>query len=158
MLRDSPVRCFPRGEVQQRPDPASRFPAMFEALQNVLAEENRVAYAIAFGSAARGSAGAHSDLDLALGLAGDARLTAREVGSLAARLEAAAGVPVDLVLLDEAPPGLAYRVFRDGRLILARDPSALVARKARAILEYLDFQPIEELLARGALGAAARGR
>ena len=131
---------------------------MFEHLHSLLADEPRVAYAIAFGSAARGAAGAHSDLDVAVGLADGARLTAREVGALAARLEAAAGVPVDLVLLDEAPPGLAYRVFRDGRVILARDASALAARKARAILEYLDFQPIEELFARGALDAAARGR
>jgi hypothetical protein len=63
---------------------------------------------------------------------------------------------VDLVVLDEAPracvPGL-----RDGRVILERD-RALVERRARAILEYLDFQPIEELCARGALEAAAHGR
>jgi predicted nucleotidyltransferase len=131
---------------------------MFEALRDALAEESRVAYAIVFGSAARGSAGAHSDLDVAIGLADGARLGAREVGALAARLEAAARAPVDLVLLDEAPPGLAYRVFRDGRVILARDASALAARKARAILEYLDFQPIEELFARGAIDAATRGR
>ena len=78
--------------------------------------------------------------------------------ALAARLEEAAGRPVDLVLLDEAPPALAYRIFRDGQAIAVRDPSALAARKARAILEYLDFQPIEELCARGALAAASRGR
>jgi hypothetical protein len=35
---------------------------------------------------------------------------------------------------------------------------AQAARKARAILEYLDFQPIEELFARGVLDAAAHGR
>lgn len=65
---------------------------------------------------------------------------------------------MDLVLLDEAPPALAYRVFRDGQAVAVRDPSALAARKARAILEYLDFQPIEELFARGVLDAAAHGR
>jgi uncharacterized protein YutE (UPF0331/DUF86 family)/predicted nucleotidyltransferase len=126
---------------------------MLEALRRVLADDPRVAYAIAFGSAARGAAGSHSDVDAALGLLAGARLTARELGALAARLEAAAGRPVDLVLLDEAPPGLAYRVFRDGRPILTRDASALAERKARAILEYFDFQPIEELCARGALDA-----
>jgi hypothetical protein len=30
-------------------------------------------------------------------------------------------------------------VFRDGRVIFERDHRALVERKARAILEYLDF-------------------
>jgi hypothetical protein len=35
---------------------------------------------------------------------------------------------VDLVLLDEAGPGLAYRVFRDGRVVFVRDRSTLVDR------------------------------
>lgn len=34
------------------------------------------------------------------------------IGELGSTLEAAAGRPVHLVLLDEAPPGLSYRVFR----------------------------------------------
>jgi predicted nucleotidyltransferase len=131
---------------------------VLEALRRVLDEEPRVAYAIAFGSAARGAVGPHSDVDVALELSAGAFLTPRELGALAARLEDAAGKPVDLVLLDEAPPALAYRAFRDGRAILTRDPSALAERKTRAILEYLDFRPIEELCARGALDAAAHGR
>lgn len=75
-----------------------------------------------------------------------------------ARLESAAGRPIDLVLLDEAPAPLAYRIFRDGRLLFERDHAALTARKARAILDYLDFKPVEDLCAAGVLRAAARGR
>jgi predicted nucleotidyltransferase len=131
---------------------------MLEALRRVLAEDPRIAYALVFGSSARGAGGPHSDVDVAVGLAPGLRLTALELGELASRLEDAAGKPVDLVLLEEAPPGLAYRVFRDGRPILERDRRAMVERKARAILEYLDFQPIEELCARGALAAATHGR
>lgn len=131
---------------------------MFEAVTEMLARDPRIAYAIVFGSAARGDSGPRSDLDLALGLAPGVRLDALGIGDLAGRLEAAAGRAVDLVLLDEAPAGLAYRVFRDGRPLFVRDRDALVARKARAILEYLDFQPFEELFARGALAAAGRGR
>jgi hypothetical protein len=52
----------------------------------------------------------------------------------------------------------AYRVFRDGSALVVKDRAALVARKTRAILEYLDFRPIEELAARGAIAAAAHGR
>jgi predicted nucleotidyltransferase len=131
---------------------------VIEALRHVLEGDPRVAYALVFGSNARGTAGPHSDLDVAVGLAAGVRLTALELGSLVVKLEDAAGKPIDLVLLDEAPPGLAYRFFRDGRLIVERDRPALVARKARAILEYLDFQPIEELFARGVLDATAHGR
>jgi predicted nucleotidyltransferase len=131
---------------------------MLEALRLELERDDRLTYAIVFGSEARGRAHAGSDLDLALGLAPGVRLEPLALADLAARLEAAAGRPVDLLLLDEAPPALAYRVFRDGREILVRDRSALVDRKARAILEYLDFKPVEELCARGVLAAAARGR
>jgi predicted nucleotidyltransferase len=82
-------------------------------------------------------------------------MSALEIGDLIAGLEHAARRSVDLVILDEAPPGLAYRIFRDGRLIVEKNRRALVERKTRAILEYLDFRPIEALAARGALAAAA---
>jgi hypothetical protein len=64
---------------------------------------------------------------------------------------------VDLVVLNDAPPPLAYRVFRDGVPLLVRDAGAMARQKARAILDYLDFRPLEQLAARGALTAAARG-
>jgi predicted nucleotidyltransferase len=131
---------------------------MLDALRGALEGDQRIAYALVFGSRARGRSHAESDVDVALGLADGMRPTALELGEIGSRLEAAVGRPVDLVLLDEAPPGLAYRVFRDGQIILERDRRALVDRKARAILEYLDFRPIEELLARGVLAAASRGR
>ena len=131
---------------------------MLDALARALADDPRLAYALVFGSSARGSAGADSDLDVAVGLTAGVHLTALDLGELASRLEDAAGRPVDLVLLDAAPPGLAYQVFCDGRPLVERDRRALVERKAKAILEYLDFQPIEELCARGVLAAAVRGR
>lgn len=131
---------------------------MLDAVREILAADPRIAYAIAFGSVARGRAGPHSDLDVAIGLAGGASLDLLALGALSGRLAEIAERPVDLVLLDEAPPSLAYRVFRDGRALVVRDPEALAQRKVRAILEYLDFQPFEELFTRGALKAADRGR
>jgi hypothetical protein len=65
---------------------------------------------------------------------------------------------VDLVLLDQAPPGVAYRAFRDGELLFERDHARFVERKARAIVEYLDFEPVERAFAEGALRAARNGR
>jgi predicted nucleotidyltransferase len=130
---------------------------VIEKLRSVLEVEPRVAYAILFGSRSRGSAHAHSDTDLAIGLTRGTRLSVRDLGDLVSRLEAAAGGPVDLVLLDEAGPGLAYRAFRDGRVVFERDRAALVARKARAILEYLDFRPIEETFTQAVLGVGHRG-
>jgi predicted nucleotidyltransferase len=126
-------------------------------LRPVLEADPRIAYAILFGSRGRGSQHDRSDTDVAIGLARGAAPSAAELGDLLSRLETAAGGPVDLVLLDEAGPGLAYRVFRDGRVIFERDRRALVRRRAQAILEYLDFRPIEETFVRAVLGAGHRG-
>ena len=97
--------------------------------------------------------------DVAVELTAGTLRDVQALGGLAARLESAAARRVDLVLLDEAPAPLAYRIFRDGRLLVERDHAALVARKARVLLEYLDFKPVEERCAAGVLrAAAARGR
>jgi predicted nucleotidyltransferase len=123
----------------------------------VLEGDSRVAYALVFGSAARGSAHLSSDVDVAVGLEAGVSLTPREIGAMVSDLEQAGGRHVDLVLMDEAPPALAYRVFRDGILLVERNHRAMADRKARAILEYLDFRPLEAIAVRGAL-SAARGR
>ena len=126
-------------------------------LRSILETDPRVAYALLFGSRARERAHDHSDTDVAIGLVPGAKLSTDEIGDLVSRLEAAARSPVDLVLLDEAGPGLAYRVFRDGRVLLERDRKAFVERKARAILEYLDFKPVEETFTRAVLDAERHG-
>lgn len=128
---------------------------MFDALRAVCNADPRIGYALVFGSSVSGTTHADSDVDVAIG--GACQLDLLTLGDLLSKLEAAAGRPVDLVLLEEAPPGLAYRVFRDGRAIVVRDEPAFRARLARAILDYLDFRPLEELCARGVL-AAAHGR
>lgn len=129
-----------------------------DALRQALTADPRIAYALAFGSRARGCAHEASDLDVAVAFRAGARLTPLELGRLVSGLEQVSGHTIDLLLLDEAPPALAYRVFRDGRLLVERDHDALVARKVRAILEYLDYRPLEEIVTRGVLSAAAHGR
>ena len=132
---------------------------MLDALRRTLEAEPGIAYALLFGSRARGTRRSDSDADVAIELTTGAARDVRAVGGLAARLESAAGCRVDLVLLDEAPAPLAYRIFCDGRMLVERDHGALVTRKARALLEYLDFKPVEERCAAGILRvAAARGR
>ena len=129
-----------------------------DALRLVLERDPRIAYALLFGSGARDTMHAASDLDVAVGLQPGTTLETREIGALVSDLEQAAGRSIDLVILEDASPAVAYRVFRDGVILVERDHRALADRKARAILEYLDFRPLEEMAIRGALAAAARGR
>jgi uncharacterized protein YutE (UPF0331/DUF86 family)/predicted nucleotidyltransferase len=128
---------------------------MVPALRRAMEAEPTVAYALLFGSSARGTARPDSDADVAIELVPGAARDVHTLGGLAARLESAAGRRVDVVLLDEAPAPLAYRIFRgDGDTLIERNRSALVARKARVILDYLDFKPVEDLCAAGILRAA----
>ena len=130
---------------------------MDDALRRVLDLEPDLLYALVFGSSARGAHRPDSDVDIAVEFRPGATQDVRAMGRLAARLESATRCPVDLVLLDEAPAPLAYRIFDHGRLLIERDHAALVARKARVIVEYLDWKPVEERCARGVLRAAAAG-
>jgi uncharacterized protein len=126
-------------------------------LTTTLAQDPRIAYALMFGSRARGRASNTSDLDIAVGLEPGISMSAQELGELIADLERDSGQVVDLILLHEAPPALAYRIFADGQLLAERNHDAFVARKVRAILEYLDFAPFEARCAEGVLRAAANG-
>jgi predicted nucleotidyltransferase len=130
-----------------------------QALRQVLADDPRIAYALLFGSRALATAHESSDLDVAIACREGVTMGTRELGDLVSALERAAdGRQVDLLLIDEAPPPVAYRAFRDGVVLVENDHRALASRKARAILEYLDFRPFEALVARGILTAAAHGR
>ena len=130
---------------------------MDEALREVLPADDRIAYALLFGSTARGDTHPFSDVDVAIGLRSGVTLDAHDIGGLIFELARASGREVDLVILDKAPPGLAYRVFRDGRLLVEKDRRARVERTVRAILDYLDFEWVEQRCTRGVLARAARG-
>jgi uncharacterized protein len=116
---------------------------VFDEIAKVLAAEPRVTYALVFGSRARGSERADSDFDIAIGGL-RSPLSVRELGNLIGRLESATARTVDLTNLDEVPPSVAYRVFRDGIVVLDREHAALVDRQVRAVMEYLDWKPVED--------------
>src|SRR6187455_2570729 len=126
-----------------------------DPIAEVLTRDSRIAYALIFGSVARGVSQTGSDLDIAIGVQPGVPYSVQEVGSLVADLEREAGRRVDLVIVNDASPAVAYRIFRDGAPLFVRNTGLLVAQKTRAILDYLDFRPVEQTATRGALAAAA---
>jgi predicted nucleotidyltransferase len=130
---------------------------MDEAIRDVLACDLRVGYALVFGSSARTDSTPFSDLDIAIGLNADAVLDHRSIGVLTADLERRTGRVVDVILVEDAPAALAYRIFRDGRLLLEADRGARIRAQTLAVLKYLDFKPFEQQCARAVLDAVARG-
>jgi predicted nucleotidyltransferase len=116
------------------------------ALARVFEQDARVAYGLLFGSVARGQARADSDVDVALGLVDGAQMDPLAVGRLVSDLERASGHTVDMVLLHGAPPALAYRIFRDGLVLMTRVRSALVERKSGRSSTTLTSNPLNRRL------------
>ncbi len=128
------------------------------ALTAVLERYPDVKLAYLFGSRARGTARTLSDVDVAILLEEDGDRHA-VVLELAAELSGAAGGRhVDVVVLNTAPVALAYRVIRDGRLLLSRDERARVEHWARTVDRYIDMAPFRRTLAEGTRHRIDEGR
>jgi hypothetical protein len=101
-----------------------------------------------FGSVAKGQAHAGSDVDIAV-LVSDEVMKSDSLQfrlKLISDLTSALGrSDVDVVLLNEAPPLLAHRVLRDGKLVLERSAAARVRFQVHTVNQYLDTQPMRDL-------------
>jgi hypothetical protein len=117
-------------------------PAIGRAVRELVeADHEEVVAAFLFGSTARGTRRAESDVDLGLLLAGEPPRTLATLElDLEGKLERRLGVPVQVVILNLAPPDLVHRVLRDGELLLDRDPSTRVRFEVRSRREYFDVR------------------
>jgi len=134
--------------------------AALDRLRDVL-DRDQVAAAYLFGSQGRGNPGPLSDVDVAVWTSPD--LDARERFQLRLQLARAAeqalgGQTVDLVVLDDASPLLRHRAWRDGELLLDRDPRTRVRDEARTLVEYLDTKPLRAGTAAGVSNRLAEDR
>lgn len=131
--------CYTTVIMATTPDLAAR-----EALHTFGKVHPAVAAIYLFGSVAEGHAGPLSDLDVGVLLA---EPSARSY-SMDQRLALIADIghacrrpDVDVVILNDATPLLAYEVVGRGTLLFERDHHQRVAFEARAIDHYLDFAP-----------------
>ena len=95
-----------------------------EALKRALEADPGIAYALVFGSAARGTAHAHSDVDVAIGLSEGQRLTALDLGDLVSRMRETAptlltGIKFDFEVFVtnpdlNVPPAFRRNIFPSG--------------------------------------------
>lgn len=101
-----------------------------------------VTAAYVFGSVARGTAGADSDVDVAVLFARtpEASLMGQPF-ALADELRGLVGRPVDLVVLNTAPADLVHRVLRDGVRVFQGDAAARVRFEVKRRNEYFDLLP-----------------
>lgn len=117
------------------------------AMAGYLSTVPEVVMGFLFGSYARGQSRLDSDVDCAVLLADDVPaesyfdLRLRVMDGLARSI---GRDDVDLVVLNEVPLALAYRVLRDGRLLFCRDHAAYVRYRVRTLNLYFDFAPLLE--------------
>jgi uncharacterized protein len=142
----------------------SNAPALSAAIDRALTPLHEVRAALLFGSHARGRARPDSDIDVAVLLTREAAQDEaselrRLIGALAGEL---AADRLDVVILNHAPPALAFQVLKYGREVLVRDPAELVAFRVRTYGAHADYAHVErffrEATRRRLLGAgSARG-
>jgi predicted nucleotidyltransferase len=107
-----------------------------------------------FGSAARNDRGPVSDLDFAIqakiGLSDRQRFRLKL--TMLDRLSKAFSTDaIDVVLLEEAPPLLAHRILKDGKILYCRNPLLRVRNEFRLLTTYLDFKEDLDLFAQATL-------
>ena len=95
-----------------------------------------------FGSRARGTARPDSDVDVAIvRLSVDGPRFPTPELLLEGSLESALGLPVQVVLMNAAPPDLVHRIMRDGIVVWEGDRSKRIAFEVRARNDYFDLAP-----------------
>jgi uncharacterized protein len=107
------------------------------------AQPPEIVAAYLFGSVARGTAGARSDVDVAVLYATAPPATLEGLPfDLEGRIEYLVKRPVQVIVLNTAPVDLVHRVLRDGVLLLDRNPSLRIRFEVRRRNEFFDLQPI----------------
>lgn len=133
---------------------------MLAAIATALRPLDEVRAALLFGSRATGRARADSDIDVAVLL--DATLAPeRPIERLSRLLKALAkelaADRLDLVILNDAPPALAFQVLKHGRVAFERDARDLHRLRVRTYSQHADYQHAESVFREATRRRAARG-
>ncbi|MEW5933583.1 MAG: nucleotidyltransferase domain-containing protein [Bacillota bacterium] len=97
----------------------------------------QVAFAFLFGSYGRARGRATSDVDVAVYLRQP--FTPRDVAAIWGEMERITGTDVDLLVLNDAPPGIAWAAMT-GKLLVNKDPRLCLEEMLRVSREAEDFR------------------
>ena len=121
------------------------------ALERALLPLPEVQAALLFGSHATGRAKPESDIDIAVLLDEAPEPSKRKallrnlIAALGERLRADR---LDLVILNDAPPKLAFHVLKDGKLAFERDRGPLHRFRVATYRRHADYEPVERFFRR----------
>jgi predicted nucleotidyltransferase len=137
---------------------------LLAAIARAAASLPEVQAAWLFGSRASGNARPDSDVDIGV-LLDDSLAPPEPLSRLRRLIEALAteiaADRIDVVILNDAPPALAFQVLKHGKIALERDRVALHRFRVRTYTRHSDFEPTERLFReatrRRALAGSGRG-
>jgi predicted nucleotidyltransferase len=108
-----------------------------------LESQPEVRFAYLFGGLAAGRRGPLSDIDLAVYLKEGSRASRVKIRLLYNLIDLLRTEEIDLVILNAAPLPLAYRILKNKRILMDRDPFLRHRYESLIIREYLDFSLAE---------------
>lgn len=118
-----------------------------QQVRDALEAQEEIAFAVLFGSAARGALRASSDVDLAVRFAENARGRGWELGRIIAALEESLGWRVDVVDLNSTNSAVLGMEIARGVLVKG-STEELVRLRVRAYQAWRDFGPRFRRMAR----------
>jgi predicted nucleotidyltransferase len=119
-----------------------------ERIIHYFKDRNEVSALYIFGSFGRDKKTRESDIDIAV-LIDESKLQKKNFELLKRKYYTASPAfslrPVDIVILNTAAPFLKHQVLKTGRILFDRNRKLRVRFTERAITEYLDYKPIEDI-------------
>jgi predicted nucleotidyltransferase len=115
-----------------------------EKIKTFLATQPDIRLGNVFGSMAKGRAGLHSDLDIAL--LGDSAFSSERRSQLIAELARLSGRPVDFIDLKTAGIPAARSALLDGCVVFSRNSTDYPTQVTRLLIDSADFLPYRDRL------------
>lgn len=125
--------------------------SIFDELRSELLREPEVVFAYGYGSFIESEPFHDVDVGVCLGPDEPEKATAKAL-TLAQRLTACIGFPVDVRILNHAPASFVFHVL-GGRLIFSRDDDRLAEVVEATVHRYLDIAPLLRRSAKEAFAA-----
>jgi len=132
---------------------------MLAAIQRALLPLPRVQAALLFGSRATGRTRSDSDIDVAI-LLDEAPKSSERKELLRSLITALGGQlsaeRLDIVILNDAPPMLAFHVLERGKVAFERDRTRLHRFRVATYRRHADYEPIERFFREATKARAMR--
>jgi len=111
---------------------------LIEKISDILKEEGFVLFAYIFGSFASDSD--FKDIDIGIFVSGESRSSLELELDLEGKIEDIIHIPVDVRVMNNAPPYFIYNILKEGVIIVDRDKSIRSDFEGLIYKKYFEFQ------------------